>query len=70
MTNLDFPIKAEKVSYLNFTDCRQTEIHAQGCAHEGKASEVTPVKVIPTADDVYVDDWFHVAPCARKAAAA
>lgn len=70
MSHLDHPVKAEKVSTLNFADCRQAEIHATGCAHEAKAVHVFPhtEETKPTADDVYTDDWYHVAPCARKAA--
>lgn len=67
MSNLDFKIKADKVSVLNFEDCRTTEIHAQGCAHEKKALRISPQTVIPSEDDIYTDDWYHVAPCARKA---
>jgi len=69
MSNLDFPVKAEEVSILNFPDCRMTEIHASGCKHEGKAKSVRPVAAdrVPSPNDGYGDDWYHVAPCARKA---
>ena len=67
MSHLDFPIKATLVSVLNFSDCRQTELHASGCAHEKKALRVGTPGPPPTADDPYGDDWYHVAPCARKA---
>lgn len=70
MSNLDFQIKAEKVSILNFADSRQTEIHAQGCAHEKKASRIHVLAAAPSITDGYTDDWYHVAPCARKAVAA
>jgi hypothetical protein len=67
VSNLDFPIKADKVTILNFPDSRPTEIHAAGCAHEAKASRIIQRDEIPSANDPYGDDWYHVAPCARKA---
>ena len=70
MSNLDFPIKAAEVSILNFPDHRPTEIHAVGCKHEAKASRILRVPALseaPSPNDGYGDDWYHVAPCARKA---
>jgi hypothetical protein len=68
MSHLDHPIKAAKVSVLNFADSRTTELHAAGCAHEAKAKRVSALDEAPSADDGYADDWYHVAPCARKRA--
>lgn len=69
MSHLSHPIKAARVAILNFEDCRPTEVHAQGCAHEGKASRVSyrAEGDEPRTDDPYGDDWYKVAPCARKA---
>ncbi len=67
MSHLDHPVKAARVTILNFTDSRQTEIHAEGCAHEGKASRVHIPIIKPDPNDGYGDDWYHVAPCARRA---
>ena len=67
MSHLDFPIKASAVTILNFADHRQTEIHAAGCAHEGTAAKVNALSYMPAPTDPYADDWYHVAPCARKA---
>ena len=69
MSHLTHPIKAKRVSILNFADCRQTEIHATGCKHAAKATSVSDQDEgeEPRTDDIYGDDWYHVAPCARKA---
>lgn len=68
MSHLSHPIKAKKVTILNFADSRQTEVHAAGCAHEAKAVQVYAMDPAPSADDGYGDDWYKVAPCARKGA--
>lgn len=65
MSHLDFAIKVDKVSVVT-TKNYETEIHAQGCAHEAKALDVSVRSKLPTSDDGYDDDWYHVAPCARK----
>lgn len=69
MSHLDHPVKAPRVAILNFADCRQTEVHAVGCAHAAKATRVSECAEghEPRPDDIYGDDWYHVAPCARKA---
>ena len=66
MSNLDHAIKAAHVTILNFADDRTTEIHRAGCAHERKAEKIIHLDRIPSPDDEYADDWYHVAPCARK----
>lgn len=68
MSRLDYPLKdGQQLAILNFEDCRQTEIHAEGCKHAAKASRVSPVTPgkEPHEKDGYGDDWYHVAPCAR-----
>lgn len=69
MSHLDHPVKAPRLAILNFSDCRQTEIHALGCQHAAKANYVREIEQgeEPHANDGYGDDWYHVAPCARKA---
>lgn len=71
MSHLTHPIKADRVTILNFPDCRQTEIHALGCAHAAKASSVSIQEPgeEPRVDDGADDDWYKTAPCARKATA-
>jgi hypothetical protein len=44
-----------------------TEVHAVGCAHRKGVSQVFPMSEVPSPDDPYADDFYHVAPCARKA---
>lgn len=69
MSHLTHPIKVARVAILNYTDCHTTEIHALGCQHAAKASRVSEVAVgqEPSPMDGYSDDWYKVAPCARKA---
>lgn len=68
MSHLTHPIKVELVSILNFWPTTRSEIHKLGCAHEAKAELVSPQDVVPSEDDGFDDDWYHVAPCARTAA--
>lgn len=67
MSHLSHKIRAPRLAILNFSDCRQTEIHAQGCQHAAKADRVITVEEgkEPHANDGYGDDWYKVAPCAR-----
>lgn len=68
MSQLSHPVKAERVSIVTTKD-HATELHAEGCAHEAKALRVSVQNVVPSVDDGYEDDWYYVAPCARKAVA-
>lgn len=69
MSHLSHPVKAESIAIFNFEDCRTTEIHKQGCKHGTKACRVHEVMFgqEPHENDGYSDDWYHVAPCARRA---
>jgi hypothetical protein len=67
MSHLTHPIKVEAIEIHQAPD-KPTTIHAVGCSHGRRAhTEVRARKFIPTEDDGYEDDWYAVAPCARKA---
>lgn len=68
MSHLSHPIKTAKINwlYMGWHHENQVQLHKAGCAHEAKAEKVQSIE-IPTADDGYSDDWYYVAPCARKA---
>lgn len=42
----------------------EATLHATGCAHASRADEVSDGY---TAGQFLADDWFYVAPCAKKA---
>ena len=65
MSVLNHKIGVQKVSILNFSDSRTTEIHATGCNHQKKANHVSDCVTPPSPEDEYTDDYYHVAPCAR-----
>lgn len=72
--NFSHPVKAQSVTVLTFGRAaadRQTQVHAAGCAHEAKADQATkPREAAPfvhETETIYCDDWYYVAPCARKA---
>jgi hypothetical protein len=70
VSNLSHPIATDGgVVIVNFEDSRQTEIHARGCKHALKGYWVIEREpgTEPTPHDGYDDDWYKVAPCARKA---
>jgi len=46
-----------------------TAIHKAGCGHEAKLDNVHPFDTSEHMAGVHPDDWFEVAPCARKAGA-
>lgn len=64
--NFSHKIKAAKVTVAYFHNAKNgydVQIHKAGCAHEAKAETVRAYD--PTG--ALSDDWFYVAPCARKA---
>lgn len=67
MSNFTHPVKPGRIAIVNFSDSRQTEIHALGCRHTLKGNHVheVPAGEEPTPTDGYADDWYKVAPCAR-----
>ena len=71
MSHLSHPIRVPQVVILNFVPVREnnTELHREGCTHARQADRVSAPMAPPAADDGYDDDWYHVAPCARKAIA-
>lgn len=65
MSTLSHPIKAPKVA-LAYFGFGGVEVHAQGCRHMAKAEEFRNLDVAPSPEDPYADDYYPVAPCARK----
>ena len=69
--NFSHDIKAETVRVLHMPRGRRAEVHKDGCQHAAKATHVFDAQ--PGAEltdrtvNVYSDDYFHVAPCARRA---
>lgn len=63
-------VKAETVVVLH-TDRPNAEVHKAGCAHMAKAEYVgepqSGAELVEETTTVYVDDYYYVAPCARKA---
>lgn len=63
-------VKAETVVVLH-TDRANAEVHAAGCAHQSKADYVSEprngAQFVERTTTIFVDDFFYVAPCARKA---
>lgn len=56
------PVKAESVVALYFYEAEyQCQLHKAGCAHARKADEASEYV------GSLADDWWYVAPCARKA---
>lgn len=63
-------VRAQTVVVLH-TDRPNAEVHAAGCAHSAKADYVGEPRngadFVEQTTTVYVDDFYYVAPCARKA---
>lgn len=56
------PVKAKEVVALYFDDAEHScQLHKAGCAHAKKADDVKEYH------GALADDWWYVAPCARKA---
>jgi hypothetical protein len=66
--NFSHTVKAESVQ-MHYTT-KGARLHAAGCQH--RADSKGPVKdantLVAETETVYVDDYYDVAPCARKAA--
>jgi hypothetical protein len=65
-------IKAETVTVSYFPrSANQSQVHKAGCAHEAKAERVgkpeNAAEFVHVTETKYVDDWFYVAACARRA---
>lgn len=72
--NFSHNIKAASISLAYFHDYvvkggPEVQVHATGCAHEKKAYMVRPLAETGPEFQagILADDYFHVAPCARKA---
>ena len=72
MSQLSHPIKVSAVS-VAYPDSGPNQgyavLHATGCSHLSRrnACDSEPLAVVPGPDDDYSDDYYEVAPCARKA---
>lgn len=62
-------VKAETVVILHTTRAN-AEVHKAGCAHMAKAEHAgdpqSGVELVERTTTVHVDDFYYVAPCARK----
>lgn len=67
--NFSHQVKAEKVQPMDIDSV--TSLHKAGCAHIRKADWVGQVqdaaKLVKETTEIYRDDFYRVAPCARKA---
>ena len=66
--NVSHRVRAELIAIHYATSTGSATIHRTGCAHASKADEVRELGAA-AAYEVLADDWFNVAPCARKAVA-
>ena len=66
-TNVSHRVRAESIAIHYATATGSATIHRAGCAHAAKADQVRELGAA-IEYDVLADDWFDVAPCARKAA--
>lgn len=69
MSSFSHPIKTEFTTLLHmgWGYENQTQIHKKGCAHERKAQTVSNFDQTKyNTKDIYFDDHYYVAPCARK----
>lgn len=65
--HLSHRIKAEDITVMYFTEGEHgCQIHKTGCAHQKKAYNTLHLGQTAT-ETIGEDDWFYVAPCARKA---
>ena len=75
MSNFSHPVKAAAVSVAYPATGKQAGyavLHATGCNHLSRRAnygDSLPLETVPNADDGYSDDYYEVAPCARKASA-
>lgn len=72
--NFSHRVKAETVTILTFGRAaahQQTQVHKAGCQHAAKAEHVgetqSGAQLVHETETIYRDDWYYVAPCARKA---
>ena len=69
--NFSHPIKAESVVILHTTRMADAEVHKVGCAHRLKATwgsgAMDGATLVNDTITEYPDDWYYVAPCARRA---
>jgi hypothetical protein len=67
--NFSHPIKAERVviHYINSGKSQGARVHAAGCTHRADkvSDERDSVEFVTKTVQVYKDDWYDVAPCAR-----
>jgi hypothetical protein len=67
--NFSHQVKAEKVQAMDINST--TSLHKAGCAHTRKADWVGPerdgAELVKETTEIYLDDFYLVAPCARKA---
>ena len=65
------PVKAETVQVLHLKNRPQAELHKAGCQHAAKAHWVgepqNAAEMVRETETIYVYDYYHVAPCARRA---
>lgn len=61
--NFSHKIKAESVTAGFNPKAEEVQVHKAGCGHEAKLDYVDPFN----PENVGADDYFPVAPCARKA---
>lgn len=69
--NFSHKVRAETVRLLDFPRAaEQTQLHKSGCAHQSKADRVSEemdaAELVEQTLTVYRDDYYYVAPCARK----
>lgn len=64
-------VKAETVVVLHLPRKTHAEVHREGCAHAAKAEWISQPRsgavMVEETTTKYVDDYYYVAPCARKA---
>jgi hypothetical protein len=65
-TNTSHAVRAPFVSIHYVFAVGTATIHRIGCAHEARADQVRDLGAAAKFE-VLADDWFTVAPCARRA---
>lgn len=70
MGNFSHKVRAESVQILVIDSYAQ--VHKAGCAHQHKADRVEAkvfdgATLVRETETIYKDDFYYVAPCARKA---
>ena len=69
--NFSHTIKCDAVQVMQLRNRPAAEIHKAGCAHGAKAewadAPESATAFVRTVETEYTDDYYTVAPCARKA---